>query len=165
MARSLTLREQAVGFLARREHSREELRRRLLPRAESEQELDALLDELARRGKLSDARYAEARAHTLSRKYGSERIRRELAAKGVSASVSEAAIAEARAGDFDRAWAAWQRKFGTPPADMREKGRQARFLMSRGFGMGIIDQVLRAARRAAEEADPAVTDGDADGHG
>jgi len=43
MPRERSLRERALGFLARREHSRTELRRKLAPHAESPEELDALL--------------------------------------------------------------------------------------------------------------------------
>jgi len=68
--REPSLRERALGILARREHTRAELARRLGPHVEDADQLEALLDELERRKLLSDARYAEARVHTLSRKYG-----------------------------------------------------------------------------------------------
>ena len=53
-----SLQERAVALLARREHSRSELARKLAPHAESREELDRLLDELAARKLLSDGRYA-----------------------------------------------------------------------------------------------------------
>ena len=70
MPRERSLRERALGFLARREHTRAELRRKLAPQAGSPGELDALLDDLVRRKLLSEERFAEARAHVLSRKFG-----------------------------------------------------------------------------------------------
>ena len=47
-----TLRERALRLLARREHARLELSRKLAPHAESAEQLAALLDNLAERGLL-----------------------------------------------------------------------------------------------------------------
>ena len=77
------LRARALKYLARREHSRAELARKLAPRAESPEALGQLLDALAAKRQLSDERYAEARARQLARKYGAARIRHELRAQGV----------------------------------------------------------------------------------
>lgn len=53
--------ERAIRMLARREHARAELARKLAPYAESAEEIEALLDDLTARRLLSDARYVEAR--------------------------------------------------------------------------------------------------------
>ena len=56
------------------------------------------------------------------------------------------------------ATALWQRRFGMPPRDEREKARQMRFLLSRGYGMSVALKVLRAAGAPAADdtgdADP-----------
>ena len=39
----------------------------------------------------------------------------------------------------------WQRRFGTPPKDDREKARQVRFLMARGYAMSVALKVVRIA--------------------
>ena len=70
MRREPGLRERALRLLGRREHSRAELARKLQAHAAPEDDLEALLDELARRKLLSDERYAESRARQLSRKFG-----------------------------------------------------------------------------------------------
>jgi regulatory protein len=137
-----TLRERALRLLARREYSRRELQGRLAPHAASEEELAALLDALAGRGQLSDARYAEARVHALSRKYGAARIVHELKSKGVDPGVAEQAAAAARESDLERARSAWRRKFKLPPATREDRARQARFLQSRGFSFDVIKTVL-----------------------
>src|SRR5260221_10210488 len=54
-----SLRARAMRFLARREHSRAELARKLAPIAAAGEDIEALLDELSAKGWLSDARYAE----------------------------------------------------------------------------------------------------------
>lgn len=136
-----TLRQRALAFLARREHSRAELARRLAPFAQST-EIAALLDELAARKLLSDARYAEARVATLSRKFGTARIAHALREAGVDASEAERALASARATELERARAAWAKRFGAPPADALEKARQMRFLRARGFSFDAIRAVV-----------------------
>lgn len=143
MKRERSLRERALGFLARREHSRAELRRKLAPHAESPAELDALLDDLVQRKFLSETRFAEQRAHVLSRKYGAARIEHDLRARGLSEEQSAAAAGEARATEFERALEIWRRKFGTPASDLKERGRQTRFLLSRGFSAEVIKRILR----------------------
>jgi len=39
--------------------------------------------------------------------------------------------------------ALWRRRFGTAPADDREKARQVRFLHARGFALSAILKLLR----------------------
>jgi len=143
MPRERSLRERALGFLARREHTRTELRRKLAPHAVSPAELDALLDELVRRKLLSEERFAEARAHVLARKFGAARIERDLRARGVSAEQAASAAGEARATEFERAREVWRRKFGAPATNLKERARQGRFLLSRGFSTDVINRILR----------------------
>ena len=141
--REPSLRERALGILARREHTRAELARRLGPHVEDADQLEALLDELERRKLLSDARYAEARVHTLSRKYGAARIERDLRARGVSEDLIASALAGASGSEILRAHEVWRRKFGALPQDRSEYARQARFLQGRGFSADVIRHVLK----------------------
>jgi len=141
----LTLRERALRLLARREHSRSELARKLQPHVVPEDDLNALLDELARRKQLSDERYAESRANTLSRKFGAARIAQELRAKGLDKGLAEQAVAAARATEVERAKAVWLRKFRNAPESREERAKQMRFLQSRGFSFDAIRAVIRSA--------------------
>lgn len=144
MKKEPTLRERALGMLARREHSRAELARKLAPHAESAEEVEALLDALAARGWLSEARFAEARANVLARKFGSRKIEHDLRSRGVPDEVVADTLAQARGQELERCRAAWQRKFGALPADAAERGRQMRFLAGRGFSADAVRQVLKA---------------------
>jgi regulatory protein len=137
----MTLRDRALALLARREHSRVELARKLALHGDPE-EVAALLDDLQRHGQLSDARFAESLAHTRAGKYGSRRLAQELREKGVGEALTAAAVQEARVGDLAAARSVWQKKFGTPPADAREKARQYRFLLGRGFPSEIVRRVV-----------------------
>ena len=141
-----SLKARAIGFLARREHSRAELAHKLGPQAETREEVETLLDELVKQGFLSDARYAEGVVRTRGGRFGSQRIAYELRQKGVTESVVEKIAGQLKAADLQTARAAWQKKFGVLPSDGRQKGKQVRFLQSRGFSMEVIDRVLRAIK-------------------
>ena len=141
---SLTLRQRALGLLARREHSRAELARKLAPHAESEEELTSLLDDLAARRQLSDARYAAERIAFRSRRYGNARLAQELRQAGVSSETADAALAETES-ELERAHQVWLKKFGQLPADLSERAKQTRFLTGRGFSSATIRQVLKGA--------------------
>ncbi len=138
-----TLRERALRLLARREHSRAELRRKLAPHAQSAEELDALIAELVERKLLSESRFAEGRARVLSRKYGAAHIEHDLRARGIPEDAAAAAAREVRGSEFERALAIWRRKFGARARDVRERARQARFLASRGFSAEVVARGLR----------------------
>jgi regulatory protein len=147
-----SLREQAVAYLAQREHSRAELARRLARHADHPDEIPPLLDELVRRKLLSDDRYAEARATALGRKFGPARIAWELRAKGVD----EAAIAQAtrsvRATELARARQAWEKRFGRAPRSAADRAKQIRFLQGRGFSFEAIRVVTgRLSEERLEE--------------
>jgi regulatory protein len=140
--RNPSLRERALRFLAAREHSRTELKRKLAPHAESAEQLEALLEELVGKQQQSDARFAEARSHVLSRKFGASRIAHDLRSKGVSDEEAALAVDAARATDLERAREVYSRKFRTPPASREDRAKRMRFLQSRGFSFDVIKQVL-----------------------
>lgn len=142
------LRARALRHLARREHSREELARKLAPHAESSEILEGLLDELEGRELLSNHRFAEVRALVLSRKYGAARIRQDLKAKGVPDDIV-ARVSEA--GDLERARAILGRKYRKPAATREEHARRARFLQSRGFSCDTIRSALSSSTNFSDE--------------
>ena len=137
----MTLRERALGMLARREHSRAELARKLGPHGDAD-EIAAVLDDLERENLLSNARFAEMLAHARTGRHGSVRLKAELREKGVPAEVIEATLGEARDNDLAAAQAVWLKKFGTPPGNAAERARQMRFLAGRGFPAEVIRKVL-----------------------
>ncbi|MDH4189618.1 MAG: recombination regulator RecX [Betaproteobacteria bacterium] len=136
------LRARALRLLARREHSRMELARKLAPRAESGEALVALLDDLERRKQLSDERFAELRAHVLSRKYGTARIRLDLRAKGIAEQTVERMALASAESDVERARAILARRYAAPAATLEERARRSRFLQGRGFSHAVIGRLL-----------------------
>lgn len=137
----MELRERALRLLSRREHSRAELARKLAAHGEPEA-IAAVLDALEREGLLSDARYAEALAHAYQGRHGSLRLQQTLRRQGVEADLTDTAVQRARAQDLEACRALWQKKFGTPPATLKDKARQYRFLMGRGFPAEIVARVV-----------------------
>lgn len=127
--------------MARREHSRDELAGKLAGYGDPG-EIAPLLDALQQEGLLSDARYAEALRQARAGRHGSVRLREDLRRKGVSAELIESECREARAADLEAARQVWCRRFAALPADPREKARQFRYLLGRGFPSEVVAQVL-----------------------
>jgi regulatory protein len=138
-----TLRDRALRLLARREHTRAELRRKLAPHAGENDDLEALLDYLEGEGWLSERRYVEQFLASRGGRYGSLRIAQELKEKGVAGPLAEAALQEVRRLDEASCRAVWAKKFGRVPRTLAERARQARFLQSRGFSLEAIGKVLK----------------------
>ena len=132
-----------MRYLARREHSRTELHRKLLPYLQEGEDLDAVLDELVTRGWLSDARATTQLVHAKRSRFGTQRIAHELRQKGIPEDLINEALPELKDSELDTAREVWQRKFGNVAQDEKEKGKQVRFLQSRGFSMDVIFKILR----------------------
>jgi len=130
------LKARALRHLARREHSRAELQRKLSPYAESQQLLDSVLGELEGRKLLSNHRFAEMRAHVLARKYGAARIRRDLVSKGISKEMSQQVATGLD--ELETARAILARKYRLPATTREERAKRARFLQQRGFSFDVI---------------------------
>ena len=89
MAPPLSLKARAMQWLALREHSRIELRRKLLRAARQRDadtaqasdpaaEVDTLLDWLAAQRHLSEARFVESRVHARAQRFGNRRDRKSV---------------------------------------------------------------------------------------
>jgi len=137
-------RKLSFDLLARREHSRRELERKLDKRGFAANLIDETLDELEQSGALSARRFAESFVSARAAKgQGPVRIRADLAKRGVDSSDFEDLLHD---GSID--WPAIARnvrtkRFGRDaPADFAERARQARFLQYRGFDMDQIDAAL-----------------------
>jgi regulatory protein len=139
-----SIRSTAIRLLARREYARAELAARLRERGANADEVAQVLDELARLGYLSDERYAQMVVSRRAGRYGKRAIAQALAKRGVAADAAREALDALPAGDeVAEATALWQRRFGQAPGDDRERAKQVRFLLSRGYGLSIALKVVR----------------------
>ena len=151
------LKARAIALLARREHSRAELRGKLLAGGDRDTaaaaEVDATLDELAALGYLSDARFATAITQKKSAGFSKRAIGATLKASGVSSDVALDALERVELDDSVTLVALWRRRFGRAPANDKEKARQIRFLQSRGFSLSAIFKLLRNTPGEGDAAD------------
>jgi regulatory protein len=146
-----SLRARALRMLARREHAREELRRKLASFAAEGDDLEALLDDFARRGWLSDARFAEQAIRARARRFGPLKLAQQLRSRGVGDENISAGFRAAGADGAASIEAIWRSRFRTPPAGEREKARQVRFLQGRGFPL---DEILMFFRHLPRTPGP-----------
>lgn len=138
-----SLRTRAMRLLARREHSRAELKRKLSAHAADGDDVEALLDDLVIRGWLSDVRFAEQSIRSKSRRFGPLKLAQQLRGRGVDEESIAAGFRSAAADGASSLEDVWRSRFRAPPADEREKARHARFLQGRGFPL---DEILRFLR-------------------
>ena len=154
----LSLKGRALQWLSQREHSRIELRRKLMRAArlrdeaaaaevrsgDRAAEVETLLDWLIEHRYLSEARFVESRVHARAARFGQRRIAHELSQHGATLDADTAE--RLRASELERARALWARRFGTEPAaDAALRAKQMRFLAGRGFSTEVIRKVVRAA--------------------
>ena len=134
-----------MDFLARREHSEVELRRKLAKRGFDAGLIETTLADLVAENLLSNTRFAEAFVHSRFKKgSGPQKIHAELRERGIDEGLIDASIAE-----FDQQWRervreVREKRFGAGlPGDFKERARQMRFLQQRGFTSEQISGVFK----------------------
>jgi regulatory protein len=145
-----SLKARALKLLAQREHSRAELRRKLVHAAttgaaadDAAAEVDAVIEWLAANRWFDEGRFVEARVHAREARYGNRRIEAELAQHGVT--LGDQAAAALRASELSRAREVWRKRFGASPSTAAERAKQMRFLAARGFTPDVIRRAIAAA--------------------
>ncbi|MCK9510704.1 MAG: recombination regulator RecX [Pigmentiphaga sp.] len=141
----------AVGFLARRDHSPQELARKLGRHSTDAAEIEQVIARLQAQGLLSEASFASSLVRRRAPGKGTARVLQELRQHGVSAAALEEARETLANTETERAQEAWQKRFGQPAATPQDRLKQMRFLAGRGFGHDVIRRVVPAA--AAPESD------------
>lgn len=138
--------EQALGLLARREHSTRELKTKLRAGGQAGDAADQAIERLRSQRYQDDERFAAGLARRRAAQgYGPLRIRAELKSHGLGDAAIRAAIAEADADWIGSAAAQLRRHAGgRPPADAAERARHAAFLLRRGFDAATVRAVTHA---------------------
>lgn len=136
----------ALGLLARREHSRRELARKLDQKGFEADEAGAALEQLQRQSYQSDERFAQLLVRSrVSQGQGPRRMLAELRTHGIVDDAARAAL-DAEGAD----WAAlaqrvYRRRYGVRPAqDLQEARRRAAFLLRRGFDAATVRVITHA---------------------
>lgn len=141
----ISLKGRALRLLAGREHSRAELQRKLSAHETEPGELAKALDELEAKGFINEQRVLESVLHRRSARLGASRVRQELQAKGLDPQAVAEAVAGLQGSEEARAREVWRKRFAGPPADASERGKQMRFLLTRGFGAEVVRRVVKGA--------------------
>ena len=144
----LACRRRAMDLLARREHSRVELQRKLSGRGFEPGLVAQVLDELIRDGLLEETRFVESFIRgRIGKGHGPLRIRGELAQRGIEDTDVSAGLAEADCDWVALAAEVRAKRFGpAAPEDFKERARQAKFLQYRGFEGDHVRAALDLAR-------------------
>jgi regulatory protein len=155
---SISLKGRALRLLSGREYSRAELVKKLTPFETTPGELAKALDELQAKDFINEQRVVDSVLHRRSSKLGAARIKQELQSKGLDAGAVLDAVDLLKSTEVERAREVWRKKFGksaeeAPPARISaaERGKQMRFLMSRGFGSEAIRKVISGAFEEFDE--------------
>jgi regulatory protein len=137
-------REIALSLLARRDHSRLELRYKLIRRGVMSPIIDALLNQLVGEDLINEARYAEVYAYGRSDKgYGPLRIHQELRERGIDEAIISSTLR--RLDDFwmsNLAKLHHKRWSSTKVASAADEVKRIRFLRQRGFTLEQIKQLF-----------------------
>jgi regulatory protein len=130
-----TASEQAVSYLARREHSALELRRKLEKAGFDPADIEHVLSQLQQADLQSDERFSESYVRSrINRGYGKTRIRMELQERGVADELITDSLQQAEVDWFALAAEVRSKRFGEQdPEDFKSRAKQLRFLQYRGF--------------------------------
>jgi regulatory protein len=124
-----------MDLLARREHGRAELQRKLVAAGFDVDVAADALRRLAEEGLQSDRRFVESFVQSrINQGKGPLRIHADLGQKGIASGLIDEVLEETGEDWCALAREARLKKFGrTQPAGFRDKARQMRFLQYRGF--------------------------------
>mgnify|MGYP001765559318 CR=1 FL=1 len=141
------VRRTAMDLLARREHGRVELTRKLRLRGAAPELIESALERLEAEGLLNESRYLACYLSSRARGgYGPLRIREELAQRGLPREAIETALREACIDWSAQLRDLWLRKFsGRLPSEPKERAQQTRFLSYRGYPLDMVGRLLRNA--------------------
>ena len=144
----ITAAQKGADLLARREHSRAELRRKLSVRGYNETEIESALAYLARSNLQSDIRFAEIFARSrYQRGQGPRKVAAALREKGVEDKLARRALYENNLDWQTLAAEVYAKKYPGDAASAAERAKRGRFLRQRGFSDTQIRAVLREAER------------------
>jgi regulatory protein len=143
--------ELAYRYLNHRDRTESEMRQHLEAKGVEATEADGAIETLRDQGYLNDARYASvfAQDKRLLEEWGSDRIRRALAERGIDRELIDEAVAAG--GDteteLERALELLRRRFPSPPRERRERDRALAVLLRKGYDSELALDALTAHAR------------------
>jgi regulatory protein len=139
------IRISAMNSLARREHSRVELQRKLIAKGFEPEAIEPVLDDLIKENLLSDQRFTEAYVRMRANSgYGPVRIKQELQERCVDIEVIATTMEQLAEEWLENARATRAKKFGPKiPEIFLERAKQMKYLQYKGFDLDQIKTVMR----------------------
>lgn len=134
----------AVALLARRDHSRQEIRQKLIQKQFDPIEVEQVLDDCQANGYLNDERYGALllRSH-ISKGHGKSRIQQALVQKGVDKEAIQHIFEQSDCDWFELAKQKALKKYANKPIDgPKDRAKRIRYLMGQGFSYDEIAYAL-----------------------
>lgn len=131
----LKIRASAQSMLAKREHSKHELLRKLTQKGFETVLTEQVVQELQQENLQSDARFCEMLIRSrVNKGYGRKKITMEFSEHQIASELVQKALAESDIDWFSLCQQVFERKFkGGLGRDWKARQKQMRYLMNRGF--------------------------------
>jgi regulatory protein len=126
-----------------REHSEGEIRKKLHPYAENEEDLETVINQLKIKNFLSNERFSESLVHRKAQNFGNQLLAQELKKHDLEPEIISKHISDLKKSEPQRAYEVWLKKFGTIATEPKDLAKQIRFLVSRGFNQELVYRIVR----------------------
>lgn len=134
--------KKALFLLSKREYSINELENRLKKYSNEKIEIQELINELCKKGYLSDERYINSFKEKYEHKYGINKIRNLLLNKVKNKYLIDNYLLNNKEKEYELALSLWNKKFTKKGADKKEILKQVSFLRYKGFSLDIIKKIV-----------------------
>ena len=139
----ISLLGRGIRYLSLREHSEAEIRKKLHPYAENEEELNHVILQLKSKNFLSNERFSDSLIYKKANTLGSHRIAYELRQHDLDPEIISKHLVNLNKSESRRAYDVWLKKFGTLAKEPKDLAKQIRFMVSRGFDQELVYRIVR----------------------
>jgi regulatory protein len=126
-----------------REHSEAEIRKKLSPHAENQDELNNVILQLKNKNFLSNERFSDSLVYKKSQNLGNHRLAQELRKHDLDPEIISKHLLELKKSESQRAYEVWSKRFGVLAKEPKDLAKQIRFLVSRGFDQELVYRIVR----------------------
>lgn len=139
----INLRQKAFELLARRDYAYHELSTKLLTYTQETTAIKQLLDELVAQDWINDDRFIKNFITRKATRYGPQKLKYLLQQKTHNQELVAENLKTIAIDELENARKVWLQKFkGHIATEQKDKNRQIRFLLSRGFSLNIIFKII-----------------------
>lgn len=139
----ISLLGRGIRYLSMREHSEAEIRKKLHPYAENEDDLNHVILQLKNKNFLSNERFSDSLIYKKANTLGNHRIAHELRKHDLDPEIISKHLLNLKKSESKRAYEVWLKKFGTLAKEPKDLAKQIRFMVSRGFDQELVYRIVR----------------------